>query len=123
MEELLKALSKDILEHLVHVLKAAPRPLKHPVLAALVEDPVRPPPKMGTGVNSVSGGRATVGYTSVSGSIGMFDTESGDSDVVLLLKCPTERLPGALGTCVKHSTKATPAPSLSINAPTPNTGG
>eukprot|EP00878_Enallax_costatus_P036082 GHUV01040375.1.p1 GENE.GHUV01040375.1~~GHUV01040375.1.p1 ORF type:complete len:651 (+),score=194.50 GHUV01040375.1:228-2180(+) len=77
MEELLKALSKDILEHLVHVLKAAPRPLKHPVLAALVEDPVRPPPKMGTGVNSVSGGRATVGYTSVSGSIGMFDTESG----------------------------------------------
>ncbi|WIA31508.1 hypothetical protein OEZ86_002401 [Tetradesmus obliquus] len=40
MEELLKGLSKGVIEHLVGVLKAAPRPLRHLSLAALLEDPV-----------------------------------------------------------------------------------
>jgi hypothetical protein len=35
-----QGLSKGIIEHLVGVLKSAPRPLRHPSLAALLEDPV-----------------------------------------------------------------------------------
>eukprot|EP00775_Hariotina_reticulata_P001613 gene1613-1953_t len=40
MEELLKGFSKGIVEHLVGVLRSAPRPLMHPTLAALLVDPV-----------------------------------------------------------------------------------
>ncbi|KAF6250704.1 hypothetical protein COO60DRAFT_1629458 [Scenedesmus sp. NREL 46B-D3] len=50
MEELLKGLSKGIIKHLVGVLKAAPRPLRHPSLAALLEDPVRSSSVISTGI-------------------------------------------------------------------------